>query len=111
VPACAHPGHDGMCSCSAAHRSVSKTVKEEVYAAYENLYPGITAYCEEPGYTHGAAQRCEVDHFCPVGVGCSNDKENLWIQRGDSVYCATESNCIPMGFRQKDALESWASRS
>src|ERR1051326_7092463 len=96
-----------MCTYSAAHRNVSQSLKDEVYAAYEKLYPGITAYCQEPSYTHGATHRCEVDHFCPVGVGCSNDMENLWIQRVDSVYCATEDNCIPMGFRQKDALEAW----
>jgi len=96
-----------MCTYSAAHRSVSKAVKDEVYAAYESFYPGLTVYCEEPGYTHGAMQGCEVDHFCPVGVGCSNDKENLWVQRADSVYCATETTCIPMGCRQKDALEAW----
>jgi hypothetical protein len=27
-------------------------------------------------FTIGIGQRCEVDHFCPVGIGCSNDRQN-----------------------------------
>ena len=50
----------------------------------------------------GKGQRCEVDHFCPVGIGCSNKATNLWIQRADTTYKGQ-----PMGFHQKDDLEAW----
>jgi hypothetical protein len=71
---------------------------------------GLTAYChaldvrpaKRRAFTIGKGQRCEVDHFCPVGIGCSNDQENLWIQRADTTY-----NGQPMGFHQKDDLEAW----
>lgn len=109
-PRSVKPGKGGRCTYSAAHRSVSKAVKNAVYASYEQLYPGLTAYCQaldvpkpkRKAYTVGKRQRCEVDHFCPVGIGRSNDRENLWIQRADTTY-----NDQPMGFHQKDDLETW----
>jgi len=89
---------------------IQAAVKNAVYAAYEQLHPGLTAYChaldvrpaKRRAFTIGKGQRCEVDHFCPVGIGCSNDRENLWIQRADTTY-----NGQPMGFHQKDDLEAW----
>jgi hypothetical protein len=107
------PAKDGKCTYSTAHRKVSKATAKAVYAAYEKIYPGITAYChalELPKpkritFTRGKGQRCEVDHFCPVGIGCSNDQENLWIQRADTTF-----NGQPMGFHQKDDLEAWGIR-
>ena len=104
------PGKDGKCTYSASHRSVSSALKNVIYAEYEHLSPGLTAYCRaldvpsarRKKFTTGKGQRCEVDHFCPVGIGCSNDKENLWIQRADTTY-----NGQPMGFHQKDDLEAW----
>jgi hypothetical protein len=104
------PAKDGKCTYSKAHRSVSSAVKNAVYAAYEKLHPGITAYCraldvpsaKRRTLTSGKGQRCEVDHFCPVGIGCSNGKKNLWIQRADTTYKGRL-----MGFHQKDDLEAW----
>src|SRR5450759_4976820 len=99
------PAKDGKCTYSKAHRSVSSALKNAIYAEYEKLSPGLTAYChalnvpptKRKAFTTGKGQRCEVDHFCPVGIGCSNDKVNLWIQRADTTY-----NGQPMGFHQKD---------
>ena len=104
------PTKDRKCTYSKAHRSVSSAKKNAVYAEYEKLYPGLIAYChaldvpraKRRPFTRGKGQRCEVDHFCPVGIGCSNDKMNLWIQRADTTY-----NGQPMGFHQKDDLEAW----
>jgi hypothetical protein len=104
------PGKDGKCTYSASHRSVSSALKNAIYAEYDQLFPGLTAYCRaldvpparRKKFTTGKGQRCEVDHFCPVGIGCSNDKENLWIQRADTTYKGQ-----PMGFHQKDDLEAW----
>ena len=104
------PAKDGKCTYSKAHRSVSAAVKNKVYAQYEKLFPRITAYChaldvpkaKRKALTTGKGQRCEVDHFCPVGIGCANDEKNLWIQHADSTY-----NGQPMGFHQKDNLEAW----
>jgi len=98
------------CTYSQAHRNVPNSVKNAVYAAYDNLHPGLAAYChaldvpkaKRRALTNGRGQRCEVDHFCPVGVGCSNSPHNLWIQRADTTY-----NGQPMGFHQKDDLEAW----
>jgi hypothetical protein len=81
-------GKKRTCTYSTTHRSVSTAVKNAVYAAYEQLHPGLTAYChaldvrpaKRRAFTIGKGQRCEVDHFCPVGIGCSNDQETLWIQ-------------------------------
>jgi len=109
-PSGAKGGKDGKCTYSAAHRNVSQATKNAVYAAYERISPGLTAYCralDKPAakrraFTTGKGQRCEVDHFCPVGIGCSNDQQNLWIQRADTQY-----NGQPMGFHQKDDLEAW----
>ncbi len=109
-PKSAKAGKSGKCTYSKAHRSVSAAVKNAVYAAYEELHQGLAAYChaldvrpaKRRAFTIGKGQRCEVDHFCPVGIGCSNDKENLWIQRADTTY-----NGQPMGFHQKDDLEAW----
>jgi hypothetical protein len=106
----AKAGKDGKCTYSTAHRNVPTATKNAVYAAYEKLYPGLTAYChalDQPAakrkaFTVGKGQRCEVDHFCPVGIGCSNDAKNLWIQRADTIY-----NGQLMGFHQKDDLEAW----
>jgi hypothetical protein len=103
-------GKTRTCTYSKTHRSVSTAVKNAVYAAYETLHPGLTAYCraldvrpaKRRAFTIGREQRCEVDHFCPVGIGCSNDPKNLWIQRADTTY-----NGQPMGFHQKDDLEAW----
>jgi hypothetical protein len=102
-------GKKRTCTYSQTHRGVSTALKNAVYAAYEQLYPGLTAYChavdvrpaKRRAFTIGKGQRCEVDHFCPVGIGCSNDPENLWIQRADTTY-----NGQPMGFHQKDDLEA-----
>lgn len=103
-------GKKQTCTYSKTHRSVSTALKNAVYAAYEGLHPGLTAYCraldvrpaKRKAFTVGKGQRCEVDHFCPVGIGCSNEQENLWIQRADTTY-----NGQPMGFHQKDDLEAW----
>ncbi len=107
---CKKKGKNAMCTYSQAHRYVPNSVKNAVYAAYDKLYPDLAAYChaldmpkaQRRRFTTGKGQRCEVDHFCPVGIGCSNDKENLWIQRADTTY-----NGQPMGFHQKDDLEAW----
>jgi hypothetical protein len=109
-PSGAKAGKDGKCTYSAAHRSVSSQEKNAVYAEYEELHPGLTSYChalDQPpakrkALTQGKGQRCEVDHFCPVGIGCSNNMKNLWIQRADDTYQGQ-----PMGFHQKDDLEAW----
>jgi hypothetical protein len=82
-------GKKRTCTYSKTHRSVSTAAKNAVYAAYEELHPGLTAYCraldvrpaKRRAFTIGRGQRCEVDHFCPVGIGCSNDQKNLWIHR------------------------------
>lgn len=81
---------------SQSHRNVPQSEKDVVYAEYEKLYPGITSYC------HANPTQCEVDHFCPVGIGCSNDIQNLWIQRADTTYQGQ-----PMGYHEKDKLEAW----
>jgi hypothetical protein len=90
---------DGLCSYSEAHRDVPEAEKARVYAEYESLHPGITVYCK--AIPSGSAQRCEVDHLYPECAGGSNAKENLWVQRADSTY-----NGRPMGFHQKDDLET-----
>ena len=103
-------GKKRTCTYSQTHRNVPASVKKAVYAAYEQLRPGITSYCQaldvrparRKAFTVGRGQRCEVDHFCPVGIGCSNDQKNLWIQRADTTY-----NRQLMGFHQKDDLEAW----
>ncbi len=100
----------GTCTYSQTHRNVPDRVKNAVYAAYDRLHPGLAAYCraldvrpaKRRAFTVGKGQRCEVDHFCPVGIGCSNEDKNLWIQRADTTY-----NGQPMGFHQKDDLEAW----
>ena len=109
-PSGVKPAKDGKCTYSKTHRSVSGKEKNAIYAEYEKISPGITAYChaldlpkaKRKAFTTGKGQRCEVDHFCPVGIGCSNDKENLWIERADTTYKGQ-----PMGFHQKDDLETW----
>jgi hypothetical protein len=98
------------CTYSKAHRNVPSSVKNAVYAAYDRLHPGLNAYChaldkpkaQRRKFTTGKGQRCEVDHFCPVGIGCANSAANLWIQRADTTL-----NGQPMGFHQKDDLEAW----
>lgn len=98
-PAAIQATYNGQ-TYSQSHRNVPQAEKDQVYAAYEKLSPGITAYCNAA--PSGANQRCEVDHFCPVGIGCSNDAQNLWIQRADTTY-----QNQPMGFHEKDKLETW----
>jgi hypothetical protein len=98
------------CTYSQAHRNVPNSVKNAVYAAYDRLYPGLSDYChaldvpkaQRRQFTSGRNQRCELDHFCPVGGGCANSAQNLWIQRAD-----TTRDGEPMGFHQKDDLEAW----
>jgi len=99
-----------VCTYSQAHRNVRPADRDAVYAGYDRLYPGLSDYCHaldvpkanRKRFTSGRGQRCEVDHFCPVGGGCSNSARNLWIQRADTTY-----NGQPMGFHQKDDLEAW----
>jgi hypothetical protein len=101
---------NATCTYSQAHRNVPNSVKNAVYAAYDKLFPGLADYCRAMDlpkarrikFTRGKNQRCEVDHFCPVGIGCANTKENLWIQRADTTH-----NGQPMGFHQKNDLEAW----
>jgi hypothetical protein len=101
---------NATCTYSQAHRNVPNSVKNAVYEAYDKLYPGFADYChamdvpkaQRRKFTQGKNQRCEVDHFCPVGIGCANTEKNLWIQRADTTY-----NGQRMGFHEKDDLEAW----
>src|SRR5262245_20287248 len=61
--------------------------------------------CDRRNAGHSQPARASVARSttsAPVGIGCSNDEENLWIQRADTTY-----NGQPMGFHQKDDLEAW----
>lgn len=54
--------------------------------------------CNE--YPDNCKNKIEIDHFCPIALGCSNDIQNLWAQPEVNVW-----NEQDFGFHTKDRLE------
>lgn len=75
---------------SQAHRKTTEAMKRAV--------------CKE--YPSGCTVKAEVDHFCPLALGCADDVKNLWEQPETNLW-----NGINYGFHQKDALEAYLARA
>lgn len=69
-------------------RNVTDATKKQVMQEYGN----------PPG-------QIEIDHFCPIALGCSNDIKNLWAQPEPNMW-----NGYDYGFRAKDQLEAYLVR-
>lgn len=53
-------------------------------------------------YPENCKGTVEIDHFCPLALGCSNDITNLWAQPEVNVWKGQD-----YGFHAKDKLESY----
>lgn len=73
---------------SQAHRNTTEAQKSQVRAAYP------TVVCAHPS-------DCEIDHFCPLALGCADDVKNLWVQPADAEW-----NGQNFGYHTKDKLET-----
>ncbi len=70
---------------SQCHRKTSSATKRVV--------------CKE--YPENCTGTQEIDHFCPLALGCADDIRNLWAEP-EHVYVGSED----WGFHTKDALEN-----
>lgn len=70
---------------SMAHRNTTDAQKKQVCAEYP-------VNCKVPH---------EIDHFCPLALGCADDVKNLWAQPATNIWNGTN-----YGYHQKDRLET-----
>lgn len=73
---------------SQAHRNTTEGQKKQVRANYPK------AVCATPS-------DCEIDHFCPLALGCADDVQNLWVQPAANDWQGQD-----YGYHAKDKLES-----
>lgn len=69
---------------SQAHRKTTEAMKKEV--------------CKE----YSCDVSIEIDHFCPLALGCADDVKNLWAQPEVNMW-----NGVDYGFHTKDKLEAY----
>lgn len=72
---------------SQQNRNTTESQKRQVCAEYpENCKAGIH----------------EIDHFCPLALGCADDVANLWAQPEHAIW-----NDVDYGYHTKDKLETF----
>lgn len=76
----------GGLTYSKVHRQTTQAMKDSVCAEYPDN-------CKSPK---------EIDHFCPLALGCADDVKNLWAQPETNVW-----NGQDFGFHTKDKLETF----
>lgn len=70
---------------SQAHRKTTEAMKKQVCDEYP--CQGLVI---------------EIDHFCPLALGCADDARNLWAQPETNLWNGTD-----YGFHTKDRLEAY----
>lgn len=85
-------------------RNVSQATKCEVFKRY-----GLS--CEQP------RGKYEIDHFCPLGLGCTNSIKNLWPEKAPEFHLKDKveaylhnqvcKNNIELKEAQKMILKDW----
>jgi hypothetical protein len=63
-------------------RHVTPSVRKRVYQLYNDGQKNHKGICEDnQAKVAGKRSRgCEVDHLCPLSLGCNNHIKNLWLQ-------------------------------